>query len=222
MESGFEDRRGHKPRERRCVASGEVMDPSAMIRFALSPDKIVTPDIAQKLPGRGVWVSADRASLTKAIETKAFARGFKSKAKTPDGLVEMVDTLLAKKVLGLLAMAMKAGQLHIGFDQVKAAAGAGPLAWRIEASDGSQDGRGKIRTLSRAVSLELEQKPPHIIGCFTGETLGEALGRVAWVHGALSPGRFAGSFTQAANRLRGFREFVPSHWPDKGHEKKED
>ena len=76
--SDFQDKRGHKPRERRCLASGETRDPLDMVRFVLSPDGVVTPDIARKLPGRGVWVSADRKSLEKTIALKSFSRGFKT------------------------------------------------------------------------------------------------------------------------------------------------
>ena len=77
------ERRG---RERRCVATGETLPEAALIRFALAPDGVVTPDVAAKLPGRGVWVRADRASLEMATRKGGFARGFKEKVKVPEGL----------------------------------------------------------------------------------------------------------------------------------------
>lgn len=216
--SDLEDRRGHKGRERRCVASGDILDVDQMVRFVLSPDGTVTPDISRKLPGRGSWVSADRQSLEKAIKAKAFNRGFKGKAIVPEGLVQLVDDLLARKVLGLLTMAVKSGRIHMGFDQVKSAASSGPLAWRIEARDGSQDGRGKIRVLTKAVAHELETSMPRVVGCFTASELGEALRRETMVHAALKPGSLAKSFAVEANRLSGFRALIPADWPDKAHE----
>ena len=218
--SDLEDKRGHKGPERRCVATGETYDKAALIRFVLSPDGVITPDITGKLPGRGVWVLSDQFALEKAIKIKAFARGFKSKADCPDDLIDMVESLLVRHMLGLLGMALKSGSLALGFDQVKAAAGAEMLAWRIEASDGSADGRGKIRVLSKAISHELELPEPLVIGCFTAEELGSAFGREHVVHASIKPGKMAKAVGIAAHRLAGFRPLVPASWPDKDHEAK--
>jgi len=168
------DKRGHKGTERKCVATGKVEDTAKMVRFVMSPDGEVVPDIAGKLPGRGVWVTAHREPLTKAIKTGGFARGFKSKVK--------VD------------------------------------AWRIEAREGAADGRSKIRTLSKAVAMELDMAVPKAMGCFTGAELAEALGRDTVVHVALPPGRLAKAFSADAARYRGFRQLIPREWEDISHE----
>jgi predicted RNA-binding protein YlxR (DUF448 family) len=189
-----------------------------MVRFVLAPDGTVTPDISRKLPGRGAWVRADKLSLEKAIKTKAFTRSFKGKTDVPDGLVHLTEDLLARKVLGLLSMAVKSGKIHMGFDQVKSAAASGPLAWRIEASDGSPDGRGKIRVLTKAVSRELDVPMPRVVACFTAAELGSALQRESMVHAALKPGSLASSFAIESKRLGGFRTLIPADWPDKAHE----
>lgn len=219
-ESEFEDKRGHKGPERRCIATEKSYDKSKLIRFVRAPDGTVTPDISGKLPGRGVYVCAYRTALDKAVKTKAFGRGFKAKTEIPDGLTDMIDAMLAQRVIGLLAMAMKSGRLIIGFDQVKSAARSEPLGWRIEASDGSPDGRGKIRVLTRAVSRELGLPIPSVIGCYSAAELGQALGRESLVHAAVKPGKFSASLSAAAQRLSGFRELIPEHWPDKAHEEK--
>lgn len=212
------DKRGHKGRERKCVASGEITDIGEMVRFVLSPDNVVTPDILGKLPGRGVWVSADAWSLDKAIKNKAFARGFKGKAIIPDELSVQVETLLARRALGLLTMALRGGQILMGFDQVRSGARSDVLAWRIEASDGSEDGRGKIRVLSKAMSHELELPMAPVAGCFTSEDLGQAFGRETMVHAALKHGKLAKTFSGEMARLAGFRNLIPDNWPDKAHE----
>lgn len=216
--SEFVDKRGHKGSERRCIASGEVKDKSVLVRFALSPDGVVTPDIVGKLPGRGVWVSANRFALDKAIKTGAFNRGFKSKVTVPADLMDVVEHLLARKVLGLLTMALKSGHILMGFDQVKSAAKGDYIAWRIEASDGSSDGRSKIRVLTKAVSRELGQPIPKVVGCFSASELGQALGRETVVHAALKAGPLAKAFSGAVRRLSGFRVLIPQDWDDKAHE----
>ncbi len=212
------DKRGHKGHERKCVATNKVEDTAKMIRFALAPNGEVTPDILGKLPGRGVWVSAHREQLAKAIKTGGFARGFKSKVKVSVELIELTEQLLARRLLGLLAMARKSGHIAIGYDQVKAAAGSGKIAWRIEAREGASDGRGKIRTLAKAVAMELDQPVPKVMGCFSGAELAEALGRDTVVHISLPPGKLAKAFTADAARYRGFRQLVPREWDDIAHE----
>ena len=52
--------------ERKCIATGEVQQTSGMIRFVVGPDAQIVPDILGKLPGRGIWVTADRAALETA------------------------------------------------------------------------------------------------------------------------------------------------------------
>jgi predicted RNA-binding protein YlxR (DUF448 family) len=212
------DKRGHKSRERTCVARGEIRDPDLMLRFVVSPDGIVVPDIKGKLPGRGVWVSATREDLQAAITKGGFKRGFKSNVNIPDDLVEQVAAGLRRQMLSLIGMAKKSGQLQMGFDQVMSAARADVLGWRIEAADGSPDGRGKIRTLSKAISHELERPLPRVIGCFTADELGQVLGRDRLIHAAVLPGKLAKAIGLSAQRLTGFVPLIPEGWPDGQHE----
>lgn len=212
-------KRGHKNRERKCLASGEVTDPRDMIRFVLSPDYVVTPDIVGKLPGRGAWVSANKEALNAVIKSKGFARSFKGKAVVPDDMTTLVEDLLCRRILGLITMARKSGHIYLGYDQVKTAAGEGTLAWRIEAKDGSEDGRSKIRTLSKAVAKELELPLPKVMGCFTNEELAAALSRESVVHIGLPRGPMAKALAQEVKRLAGFRDLVPPDWPDIAHER---
>ena len=176
------------------------------------------PDIMGKLPGRGVWVTSARTAVTTACASGGFARGFKSKVIFDGSLEDSTERLLTRRVLGLIGMARKSGHIHIGFDQVKAAAGSGKIAWRIEASDGSSDGRGKIRTLSKAVARELGLALPRVIGCFSNKELARAIGRESAVHMALPPGPLANSFGADVQRLAGFMDLIPPNWEDYAHE----
>lgn len=212
------DRRGHKPLERRCLASGETRDPVYMVRFVLDPEGVVTPDIQGKLPGRGVWVSSDRKSFEKVIAQKSFARGFKAKAKVEGDLIDLTQRLLGRRVLGLLTMARKASVVALGFDQVQSMAREAAIAIRIEASDGSKDGRSKIRTLAKAMNREQELPDPVVLGCFTADQIGQALGREAIVHAAIKPCKLAKAMKVDVMRLAGFRELIPMDWPDRAHE----
>ena len=46
--------------QRRCFVTRRVASRESLIRFVRGPDDRVHPDIAADLPGRGLWLSADR------------------------------------------------------------------------------------------------------------------------------------------------------------------
>ncbi|MBX3480839.1 MAG: RNA-binding protein [Caulobacter sp.] len=194
-------------RERRDIVSGETMPEARLVRFVPGPDGVVTPDLARKLPGRGLWVAADRVSLATAVKKNLFSRSAKQKLSAPEGLVDLVETLLVRRVLDGLGLARRAGDLTSGFEKVMAAVRSGKVAWLIEASDGAEDGRGKILNLARHIS-----PPPRIVGLFTKSELGLALGAENVIHTAFLAGRSAGSWTQEVERLAGFRPLLPESW----------
>src|SRR5215469_4754682 len=124
-------------RERRDIVSGEVMPEAALIRFVSGPDGTVVPDLGRKLPGRGLWVAADRASVETAARRSLFARAAKAKLVAPPDLADQVERLLIARLLAGLGLARKAGDLTLGFEKSLAAVASGKAAWLIEASDGA-------------------------------------------------------------------------------------
>ena len=201
------------------MASGRTRDPDEMVRYVRAPDGEVVADVFGKLPGRGVWVSADEGSLRRAVKIKAFNRGFKGASKADaDVLVAQTHAGLRRAFLRQLTMARKAGKLVFGDTAVRDMATRGDVALRIEARDGADRGRGKLRTLSLATAREMEWPDPKAVGCFTAEEIGEALGRDPVVHAAMSRGPMARKLVDAAARLNGFEPVVPPDWPDAHHE----
>jgi hypothetical protein len=197
-------------RERRCVASGETAPEAELVRFALSPDGQVVVDVAAKLPGRGVWVRADRASVERAVSKGGFARGFKTQVRAPEGLANAVEAALSRRALDLVGLARRAGALAVGATQVEGAIRAAPLKLLIEASDGAEEGRGKLM----ALHVGLWARPPRAIGCFNSAELGVALGRERVIHACVLQERLAASLAVDISRLAGFRAIAPSSWPD--------
>jgi predicted RNA-binding protein YlxR (DUF448 family) len=194
-------------RARRDVVSGETMAEDRLVRFAIGPDETVIPDLARKLPGRGVWVAANRASIETAVKKNLFSRSAKQKLKAPADLADLTERLLVKRVLDHLGLARRSGDLTSGFEKVMAAVRAGKAAWLIEASDGAQDGRGKLLALARHMT-----PPPRILGLFDSSELGLALGAENVIHTAFLAGRSAGSWTREVERLAGFRPLLPESW----------
>ncbi len=194
-------------RERRDLATGEVMGEEALIRFVAGPGGVVTPDLARKLPGRGMWVMADRASVDLAARKGLFARAAKTKLAAPADLSDQVAGLLYTRVLHGLGLAKRAGDLISGFEKVAAALGSGKAAWLVEASDGAPDGRRKIQNAARK-----SPKPPRLIGVYTAMELGLALGGENVIHTAFLAGRGADRWTLDVMRLSGFRPLLPEGW----------
>lgn len=194
-------------RQRRDLASGEVMDEARLIRFVATPDGGVAPDLARKLPGRGLWVEATRSAIEAAVKRQAFSRAAKAKLVPPADLCDQVEQLLARRCLERLGLARKAGALTSGFEKVAASLGSGQAAWLIEASDGSADGRDKLLSLARRSST-----PVKVCGAFSGDELSLALGLPHAIHSALQSGRWSQRWSGEIGRLAGFRPLQPDSW----------
>ena len=194
-------------RARKCIVSNEVMDEERLIRFVAGPDGVVVPDLARKLPGRGLWVEAQRGQVELAVRKNAFARAAKAQVKAPADLADQVEKLLKKRLLDALGLAKRAGELISGFDRVSEAIGKGKVAWMIEAADGAADGRRKLT--SKAFHAPV---PPRLIGLFSADELGLALGLDNVIHLAFLAGRGAERWTHDVERLSGFRPLLPESW----------
>jgi uncharacterized protein len=207
-QTGVEDQR--RGRERRCIVSHESLADTQLIRFALAPDGSVVPDVAAKLPGRGAWVRADRASVEMAARKQMFARAFKCEARAPADLPARTEALLVRRCLDQLGLMRRAGALAIGATQVESAIRAKPALVLVEAADGAEDGREKLMRLH----MGLWSAPPPAVGCFDAADLGVALGRERVIHACLLQERLATGWAAEIGRLAGFRAIVPSSWPD--------
>jgi predicted RNA-binding protein YlxR (DUF448 family) len=186
-------------RERRCIVTRETLPETGLVRFVLDPEGRLTADIAAVLPGRGMWVTAERGVLERAIAKGHFSKAAGASVTAAADLPSRVEKLLVARLSGDLGLARRAGQLILGFDSVaRALAGSNPAKVLIEASDGAADGRRKLLALAKNFA-------PAIIDCLTSAELSLALGRENVVHAALKSGRFSERLLADAGRLNGFR-----------------
>ena len=181
--------------ERKCIATGEVQPKHGLIRFVVGPDNQVYPDILGKLPGRGIYVAADRAALELAIKKKAFSRSAKQPVTLPDGLVDEVEQQLARRVVELISLQRKAGKAVAGYEKVKGWLRTEEAEVLIQAVDGSGRGKSKLSTPHYG----------HYIGWLTADELGLAFGRQTVIHGALASGGLTQRVVEEAGRLKGVR-----------------
>lgn len=181
--------------ERKCIATGEVQPKDGLVRFVLGPDGQVVPDVLVKLPGRGVWVTSNRAALETAVKKRLFARGLKAQATVPEDLADTVEALLARRLVDLISLARKSGAAVAGYEKVKDWLVKGEARVLIQAVDGSERGKSKLST-------------PHggtYIGCLSANELGMAFARETVIHAAVSSGGLSQRVVEEAHRLKGMR-----------------
>ncbi len=182
--------------ERKCIATGEVQPKHGLIRFVAGPEGQVVPDVLGKLPGRGVYVAADRAALQRAVAKKLFARGLKQPVQVSADLVDEVERQLARRVVDLISLARKSGDATAGYEKVKSWLSKEQALVLIQAVDGSGRGKSKLSTPHFG----------HYIGWLTADELGLAFGRETVIHAALASGGLAQRVVEEAQRLRGVRK----------------
>ena len=190
--------------ERTCIVTGTKDVPDAMLRFALSPDGSVVPDIRRKLPGRGVWTRLSFDTVSRAAAKQAFSRAFRAKAVASAALAETVGALLERDALQSLSIANKAGLVVAGAFKVDAAIEAGGVVALIQASDGAADGAAK-RTRAFRAKLGPEASAIVRVDLFTSGKLDLALGRANVIHAALKHGAASSAFLARVDRLRRYR-----------------
>ncbi|MEJ2434931.1 MAG: RNA-binding protein, partial [Pseudolabrys sp.] len=179
--------------ERQCALTRAVKPVDELIRFVVSPAGEVVPDVKRKLPGRGLWISAERAAVEQAARRNVFARGFKRAVRVPPGLAAQTEEMMERSALEALAIAGKAGLVRAGAAKVEAALARDDLAALIHAADAGGDG---TRKLNAALQREMQEKSREIaiIDIFTGGQLDLALSRPNVVHAALLAGPGASTF----------------------------
>lgn len=186
--------------QRRCLVTREARDRERLIRFVVDPAGRVLPDLDQRLPGRGMWLSAERDVVNKAGARKMFAKAARAPVQVDADLADQVERLLAQRVLDGLGLARRAGQVAMGFEQVRTWLRSSSAAILVTAADGAADGREKLRRLA-----------PHLpmITALSRAEMGAALGRESLVHVAVGPGGLARRLLRDAARLAGFRPGAP-------------
>jgi predicted RNA-binding protein YlxR (DUF448 family) len=179
-----------------CIVTRTVKDEAELIRFVRSPDGMAVPDLARKLPGRGVWVSLDRAALAEVQKKKLFSKAFAAETTMPPDLTDMVGKLLRQQALSLLSLAKKAGEAVSGFMKVEEMLGRGRAKLLFHGTDAAPDG---CRKLNRLAQPEVNK-----IVLFHSRELDLAFGRSNVIHAAVAKGGLAEKLSAAVRRIETF------------------
>lgn len=194
--------------ERTCIVTRTKGAPEDMIRFVVGPGAIVVPDIARKLPGRGVWVTARAEYVAQAVKRQAFSRGFKTKTVASESLAAEIETLLTRDCLQALSMANKAGLVVLGFAKTEQVIASGDISGLVHAADCAADGRRRLGQCLRRRYGDDEARPR--VNLFTSSQLDLALGRTNVIHAALIEGPASRGFFGRCRKLTLYRSGSPS------------
>src|SRR5690242_819838 len=162
--------------ERFCALERRVKPAGELIRFVVGPGNDVIADVKRKLPGRGLWITANRAALDEAVNKRIFARGFRKEVRVSADLGAQTDALLERSALDALAIAAKAGHVSSGFAKVESAIGDGESVALIHAREAAEEGKRKLNAALQRNNNAAAQVP--LIEAFSGQQLDLALGRV--------------------------------------------
>jgi uncharacterized protein len=188
--------------QRTCIATGETGAPERMIRFVVGPDGDVVPDLARRLPGRGLWVKAERAAVERAVAKNVFARAARNatgaSVKAAADLSDRVERLLLERALADLGRARRAGRAVAGFVKVEQMVGQRRAGLLVVADEADGDGLAKLRASGLPIAR---------LG--DAAALGGIFGREQAVYVAVARDDAGGAFIErieaGAARWRGYR-----------------
>ena len=167
-----------------------------MLRFVVSPDDSPVPDLDEKLPGRGLWLSADRDMLNAACAKNLVTKRARRPVKADANLAQRVEGILAKRCIELLQLARRSGILAVGFDEVGSLLRDGTNGLLVLAVDGAAASRRKIVKLAPDLAVR---------DVLTSDELGAVMGRERIVHALVAEGGLADRLARDLSRLDGLR-----------------
>jgi predicted RNA-binding protein YlxR (DUF448 family) len=184
--------------ERSCIVTGTAGSPGRMIRFVVGPEGDVVPDLARRLPGRGMWVTAERALVERAVAKNLFARAARASVKPAPDLADRVERLLLERALADLGRARRAGRAVAGFVKVEQMVSQRRAGLLVVANEAEGDGLAKLKASGLPIAR---------LG--DAATLGGIFGREQAVYAAVARDDAAGAFIErieaGAARWRGYR-----------------
>lgn len=167
-----------------------------LLRFVVGPEGEIVPDVAGRLPGRGLWLTPRRDIVERAVAKRLFTRAARRPVSAPPGLADRAEALLAERCRDALGLARRAGLAVAGFDRVGEAVRTGKAAVLLFALDGATGSRRKMAGLGRDL-------PSATV--LTGAEMGIAFARDRVVHASVGPGPLGARLIVDARRLAGFR-----------------
>jgi hypothetical protein len=191
---------------RRCAVTRERLPKEQMIRFVIGPGRSVVPDLAARLPGRGIWLSARGDVVETACTRGVFAKAARGSVSVPPDLRAGLQAALSRRFVDHLGLARRAGQAVAGFAKAREWLSSGRAALVVQALDGSAEERQRF----------LGSWDGPVVAPLDGERLGAVFGRDRTVHVVVAAGGLAETLRREAERLAGLVEGLSGRPPANG------
>ncbi len=180
---------------RRCAVTRERLPKERMIRFVVSPDRVLVPDLGARLPGRGIWLSAVGDVVETARTRGGFARAARGPVSVPQDLLSGLQVALLRRIGEQLGLARRAGQAVAGYTKAREWLERGRASLVVQAADGSVEERQRL----------LGGWTGPVVAPLEAAALGGIFGRDHAVHVAVAPGQLAERIRLESERLAGLR-----------------
>lgn len=152
----------------RCIVTGQEIEEHQALRFVLSPNHDVVPDVFYKLPGNACYTCFSRIIVAQAVKGKYFEDFWKQPVHIPDGLENNIEKLLLTQCLNMLSLAKRSGAVVTGFDKVYQKVLSERARLLFCAADASDDGKSRVKIKAGNVRM---------IELFDRLNLSDALGK---------------------------------------------
>lgn len=193
-------KRGQERPQRSCLGCREIRDRNSLIRYVLSPQGEVVPDLEARLPGRGAYTCVDSSCLETAIKRSLFNRSFRREVTVlpPEVMVAQVASLMRSRILGYLGLANRAGKIISGSSLVcDALRGKNKPELILVAVDASVNIADKVILLASVHSVRAERM-------LTKEDFGAILGKSSRSAIAVRHSGFVARLVSEIERYRNF------------------
>ncbi|MDD2583276.1 MAG: DUF448 domain-containing protein [Desulfuromonadaceae bacterium] len=189
--------------QRSCIACRREGDKGTFLRFVLAPDGTVTPDLEEKLPGRGAYTCQSRRCLLEAVTRKQFSRSFKGAVTAVDGqaLNALLLQIMEQRIGGYLSLANKAGATVSGGDAIERSLKGGKLPkLLVLATDISTSIADKLKGMAARAAVP-------VVWGLSKDLLGQLVGKESDRSAvAVSSSGFAQSLVKEIERYRNYLE----------------
>jgi uncharacterized protein len=159
--------------QRTCLGCRQALDRDKLVRYVISPQREIVIDYRGRLPGRGAYTHVDASCILAAIKRRQFDRAFEGVARTPtaEELLDLLAVQIQERIMNLLGIARKSGNVISGSQRViEALRASDQVAVVLIADDISA-------AIGDKVAAKAEEKGVSCIQLFGKDRMGQQIGK---------------------------------------------
>jgi len=181
-----------------CIATKEMLSTSELVRLVVTSNNTIVPDLKKKLPGIELWIKSNKNIIELAIKENIFNKQLNKKNIEINDLALKIENLYKKEIFNNINIAIKAGDVLLGYTKVLDCIKNNLTRILFTASDAGTDGKKKLES---ACSSDV-----FIFNIFDTYEISKVIGKENTVHLCVKTGNMANiiinSITQYKNYIR--------------------